>query len=459
MCLSRYFFHNIIERTNILNNFLVDNVLDFFKNILTFLFSFLVLLSFSSKLSFLFFAILPFYILSLTLFNKTLQSKTEIMQEKSSTNAELLNETILGRLEIKFLGIENEMLQRVEKNLYDFYKKAISRFWYSSKPSIMAQFCSTMGKIALYGYGGYLILNNEMSIGSFVAFSALMINVLGSVGGFVNLNIAYQTGITSLKRTNELIDIEQENSDGEIIKDIEKISVKDLSFSYNKGQENILNNINFSISKGEIVAIAGESGVGKSTLIKLLQLIYTPDSGKIIFDKYISTDINKKSFRQICSNVEQNPFLFSTTIKENIMLGNLDAKEDLFNKIVDDVRVSRFTSKLENGIEYKVEEQGKNLSGGQKQRVVLAREFLKNPKLLFLDEATKGLDNQNIRELFNIIRKDAKDRITIIISHSIDSLNLADRIFFLKDGKIAAIGNHKDLLEMNDNYRNMFKEK
>ncbi len=452
-----YLTSRIEKEINTLNTFIVDNVLDFFRNIFTFIFSFLVLLSFNNKLSLIFFATIPLYVLSLTLFNKKLQSKTEAMQETSSTNAHLLNEMILARLEIKFLGIESEMLKRLTINLKEFYKKALDRFWYSSRPSIMAQTSSTISKIVLYGYGGYLVLNNEMTVGSFIAFSTLMINVLGSVGGFVNLNIAYQTGMSSLKRTNQLIDIPQEDNDGMHITTINKIIVQNLSFSYNKKQKEILTNINFSINKGEIVAIAGESGAGKSTLLKLLQLIYNPDNGSIIFDKKLSSEINKQSFRNLCSTVEQNPFLFSTTIKDNIMLGNLKASKEEFEQIINKVQVSKFTNNLENGIEYEIKEQGKNLSGGQKQRIILAREFLKNPKILFLDEATKGLDNQNIKEFFNIIKQGAKDRITIIISHSVESLALADRVLFLQNKTIEAIGSHNELLTTNSNYKKMFE--
>lgn len=454
---SAYLTSRIEKELDGIVSFLVDSLLVFFKDIVTFLITAAIMLKFNIYLAAIFFLTVPFYALSLKIFNKGLKERTEKLYEEASKTTALLNEYISGRLEIKYLNAEKFISNNFLLKLKLLKSLAMEKFWYSCKPSIMAQICSVSSKTILFWFGGYLIIKGELTIGSFVAFNAVMSDIYSSVGGLVNMNVAYQNGMASIKRANQLLSFEQESESGVDVDSVNSISLQNVSFFYDEQAGEVLKNINLSFDKNNIYAIAGMSGSGKTTLSTLIGLINEPSGGDILINGINSKKLNKKTFRKHCSVIQQDPFLFASTILENIRIGNPDSERCKIVEAAKKAQAHEFISKIDEGYEYVLIEKSNNLSGGQKQRIAISRSFLRNASLFILDEATTGLDKHNINEFHNILIENKNDKITIIISHSIDTLMIADKIVFVNNGIVEAFDSHQQLIRSCNNYVRLFQ--
>jgi len=442
------------------NTLLINNVLDLTKNIVTFIVSLIIVSRFNLKLSLAFFTVLPIYAFSLKAFNKGMKEKTVRLQESLANNSSFLNETISGRLEIKYLSIENMTINRYLNKLHNIYKIAIDRFFYSCKPATLGQISSTLGKIILIWYGGYLLIKGEFTIGAFFAFNMIMANVFLSVSGLVNLNISLQTGLSCIRRIEEILSVSPEDSGGIDIEEIDQISFKNVNFHYpDDSSDYSLSNISFNIKKGEIITLVGRSGSGKSTIFKILLRLYKPDSGVTIINNDINlNDISLRSYRNRISIVQQETFLFNMSIRDNILTGNPKATEIEISELVENLNIKGIISNLDEGIDHMIIERGFNLSGGQKQRIAIARALIKRTDILLLDEVTTGLDNNNIKLLHNLLLAKKSTMATILIAHSRDAMLLADKIILIENGRINAIDSHSNLIESNILYQNLFNE-
>jgi ABC-type bacteriocin/lantibiotic exporter with double-glycine peptidase domain len=442
-----------------INVFLIDNILDLARDAVTLIVSIIVVSRFNLKLSLVFSCVLPVFAISLRIFNKGMKQRTTKLQEKKANNSSYLNEVISGRLEIKYLGIENEIINRYLQKLRTFFRIAIDRFLYSCRPSTLGQLSSTFGKVILIWFGGYLIIKGELTFGVFFAFNMLMTYVFRSVSGLANLNISIQTGLSCIKRVEEMLSIEQEKKEGVDIEGIRNMEFSHVYFSYPDAKDGFeLQNVSFDLKKGEIITLAGESGSGKSTVFKLLQRVYLASKGEITVNGIDINSISIDSYRQKVAIVQQDPFLFLTTIRDNISMGKLDATDDEIKGVIRKSQAIDFVEHLEKGLDHKLYERGENISGGQKQRLAIARAFLKNPDVLLLDEATSGLDAKNIKALHNILIDGKDDKITVVIGHSREAMLLADKIVLLHKGRFITVDTHKNLLKSNSIYQHLFQE-
>ncbi|EDV22057.1 uncharacterized protein TRIADDRAFT_29297, partial [Trichoplax adhaerens] len=237
------------------------------------------------------------------------------------------------------------------------------------------------------------------------------------------------------------------------------IQFNNVSFAYpNKPDTMAIENLSFSVKPGEIVALVGANGSGKSTTIKLCKRLYEPKSGEILLDSRPLSDYDNQYLHSKVAMVEQGPTLFSRLISENISYGYKDCKD---RKMIDAAvmaNADEFISKLENRYASQVEERGQNLSGGQKQRISIARALVRDPKVLLLDEATNSLDPTSERLVQEAIEKAFKDRTVIVIAHTTNTFKRVDRILFLENGKIVEEGNHEELLEKNGRYANFIQK-
>ncbi|MDD5528671.1 MAG: ABC transporter ATP-binding protein [bacterium] len=439
------------------NTFFIDDMLNLTKDAITLVVSVIIIAKFNLTLSLVFFSILPIFAISLKLFNRGMNQRTIKMLEKKANNTFYLNEIISGRLEIKYLGAEKEIISRYAKKLTELFNIAIERFVYSCKPSVLGQLSSTLGKVVLIWLGGYLIIKGELTFGSFFAFNMLMVQVFSSTSGLTNLNISLQTGKSCIKRVQELFSIEQEKKEGIDIESIETLNVKEVCFSYSEKDDFGLKNVSFSAKKGEIIALVGESGAGKTTIFKLLQRVYMPEKGEISANGININSISLDSYRNKIAIVQQAPFLFLATIKENISMGKLNSTDEEIDTVLKRAQAMEFINQLEDGLNHKLNESGGNLSGGQKQRLAIARAFLKKPDVLLLDEATAGLDANNIKAIHNVLIDGKDDRITIVISHSKETMLLADRTIVLDKGNFVTSGTHRELIQTNILYQHLFQ--
>ena len=230
-----------------------------------------------------------------------------------------------------------------------------------------------------------------------------------------------------------------------------------VNFSYNSGKP-VLKNVSFTVKKGETFALVGNSGGGKSTIVNLIPRFYDVKGGRVLIDGHDVRDISLESLRDNISIVFQDNFLFSGTIRENIMIGNLKATEEELQEAIKDSYLEDFIKSLDKGLDTDIGERGVLLSGGQKQRIGIARAFLKNAPILILDEATSALDNEAEKIVQQAIENLMKDRTVFVIAHRLTTIQNADRIAVIKNGELVELGSHNELMSIeNGVYYNLYQ--
>lgn len=307
--------------------------------------------------------------------------------------------------------------------------------------------------------GGLLVINKTLLLEDYMAFAVSISLFLSPLTTLINFVEQYQDGVTGFKRFIEIMDepVEKENENPK--DDITlngNISFKNVSFSYNDKQE-ILNNVSFDINKGEMIALVGESGGGKTTICHLIPNFYKASSGKILIDNIDINDLTFKTLRKSIGIVQQDVFLFNGTIKENILYGNLNASDEEVIQAAKKANIYDYILSLPEGFETPIGERGVKLSGGQKQRLSIARVFLKNPPILILDEATSALDNTTELLIQESLNELCKGRTTIVVAHRLSTIKNASRILVVSEGSIIEDGTHEQLLKLDGVYNSLYK--
>ena len=270
----------------------------------------------------------------------------------------------------------------------------------------------------------------------------------------------FQQGSAAFERFIEIMDIEPEIKDkaNSIVLKNPKggVQLNQLSFKYTNTTDWILKNIDLNIPAGKTIALVGESGAGKSTLVSLIPRFYEIQEGSITIDGTNVMDIKQRSLRENIGIVQQNIFLFDTTIRENILYGNSLASDEELMDAARKANIYDFIDSLPDKFDTLVGERGVKLSGGQKQRISIARVFLKNPPILIFDEATSSLDSESEEHIQNAMEELSKDRTTIIIAHRLSTVRNADCIYVLKNGSIIESGTHQELMEQKKYYYSLY---
>ncbi|GCA79958.1 peptidase domain-containing ABC transporter [Microcystis aeruginosa] len=384
------------------------------------------------------------------------QVSREVFNEAAQQNSSLV-ETISGIATVKSLGAEGELRWRWEEHLTGFLN---ARFR-GQKLGINLQAASgtihSLGSTALLWYGATLVIENQLTIGQFVAFNMLIGKVLSPVLGLVNLWDELQEVTISIERLDDVFSATPEETSDRPLLTLPglrgEICFDSVSFRYHSSDEsNVLENISFSVNPGETLAVVGRSGSGKSTLFKLVESLYHPDSGTIRIDGHDLTQVSPTSLRAQMGVVPQECFLFSGTIIDNIRLYR---HEYSLEEVIEAAKLAEahaFIQNLPLGYNTKVGERGMNLSGGQRQRIAIARALLGNPKILLLDEATSSLDTESERRFQDNLARLSRDRTTLIIAHRLSTVRNADSILVLDRGLLVERGTHEDLMALKGLY-------
>ena len=406
-------------------------------------------------------AVLLFALLPLTKVRKRIK---DINTETMFTNAEIVthyNEAFGGNRVIcanNLYDYENTRFDSTLKHVFKLGMKMVQR---TGMLSPFMHFVVSLGIALVIWTGSYLIVSGQITPGSFVSFIAALILLYNPIKGIGNSFNNVQVALMAMERVFELLHNEpkiQNRPNAVQLTEISNgIEYKNVCFEY-VADKPVLQNINLKIQKSETVALVGNSGGGKSTFVSLLPRFYDVTSGQILIDGKDIRDYTLESLRDKIAVVFQDNFLFSGTIRDNILLGKSDATEEELNHAVEMAFINDFIAKLPNGLDTDIGERGTLLSGGQKQRIAIARAFIKNAPIVILDEATSALDNKSEAVVQKAIENLMKDRTVIVIAHRLSTVRHADKIVVVNYGKIIESGTHKELLEKpNGIYASLYK--
>jgi ATP-binding cassette subfamily B protein len=424
--------------------------------------SLIFMIDISLKLTLLAILPAPFLSIIIIVFGKKIHKRFSKVQKTFASMSGIVQESISGIRVVKAFVQEEAELEKMSVSARDYMDENIGlvKIFALFHPAMFLLINVCMGIVLIYG--GQAAILKDISMGEFVAFFqylGMLVWPMIAVGWIVNL---FQRGTASLKRLNSILGVDPEIVDKDINENIDslkgKISFKNLEFSYNDDTPKIFKGISFEIEAGKTLAIVGRTGCGKTTVIDLLSRVYNPPENSIYFD---DNDIYKVPLETLRSNlvmVPQEIFLFSDTVANNISLGKNKATREEIVEVTKKAKVHSSIIEFENGFDTVIGERGVTLSGGQKQRLAIARALLTDPNILILDDALSAVDTKTEKSILDDLIKMRKDKTTIIISHRISSIQHADKIIVLNEGKIEEEGNHKQLLTLNGIYADIYEK-
>ena len=374
-----------------------------------------------------------------------------------------IEESIGGVRIIKAFSAEKESDEKFKTDNLKHQQISTSAFRQRDLASPLNEFFSAAVLLGIVWYGGTLILESStnnidgMDGEEFITFIVIFSQLLRPIGNVASGMTATKKAEASLDRINNILDIEDSIKDPKnpISKSTfdTNIEFNNVNFAYK--EVGVLNNINFSILKGQSVALVGESGSGKSTISDLIPRFYDVTSGEILIDGVNVKDLSKKNLRQFISIVTQESILFNDSIENNIKFGNPEATKA---QIIEAAKISNahdFILELENGYDTNIGDRGNKLSGGQKQRISIARAILSQAPIMILDEATSALDTESEKVVQNALDNLMKNRTSLVIAHRLSTIRNADVIIVLRKGEIVEKGNHQELIDLNGYYKSL----
>lgn len=435
---------------------------EFFIGAVKMIISFVILVNINVPLTLAIFAIIPIMIISVSRYNKSMR-KAQMMQRNQTgeINSGIEN-NILGARVVKSFANEQLEIEKFHKENLKFLD--IKKRFYKSVSGFQAlsRIFDGIMYLVVIVYGSYLMMQGKITPGDMFLYTLYVNMLLATVKRIVDFMEQFQKGMTGIERFVELMDVENDIKDSENaieLKDIKgDIEFKNVSFAYPLSETNVLENLNISIKQGENIALVGSSGVGKTTISNLIPRFYEVTSGSISLDGVDIKDIKQKSLRDNIGIVQQDVYLFSGTVYENIVYGKKDATYEEVIKSAKMAGAYDFIMELENGFDTYIGERGTKLSGGQKQRISIARVFLKNPPILILDEATSALDNTSEAIVQKSLETLASGRTTLTIAHRLSTIKNATKILVLTENGIEEKGTHSELMDKKGIYYNLYNK-
>lgn len=430
----------------------------FVKEPLTLIFTLAAMLTLSPKLTLFVLVFLPISGLIISSIGKKLKSKSTKAQQENANFLTIVEESLSSLKIIKGFNAEGKFRKKFYESTSRLNQILNSLLHRQNLASPMSEFLGVVVITIVLWFGGRMVLlDNSMDASTFIGFLVLTYNILTPAKAISKATYSVQKGNASAERILEIIETESTIKDDKNALQKESfdnnITVEDINFRYEK--ENVLKQFSMKVEKGQMVALVGQSGSGKSTIANLITRFYDVNEGTISLDGTNIKKISKKSLRNLMGLVTQDSILFNDTVRNNIALGKDNATEA---EIIDALKVANaweFVSELPNGLDTNIGDSGNKLSGGQKQRLSIARAVLKNPPIMILDEATSALDTQSEKLVQNALENMMKNRTSIVIAHRLSTIQNADKIIVLHRGEIVEQGKHLELLAQKGTYQKL----
>ena len=404
------------------------------------------------------FVVFPASVLPIIRLSRKIKRFTRRGQISTGALTALLQESIQGNRIVKAFGMEKYEDEKFQRENWRLFKQSLraSRIKAIVAPSM--ELLASFGIGAVVWYGGWSVVAGGRTQGEFFAFMAAMFLMYGPFKGLARTYAAVHQGLAGAERVFEILDEKPEIADKPTARTAQpfrdKIELENVSFAYRDTP--VLKNINLTIKAGQMVALVGMSGVGKSTLVDLILRFYDVRSGKVMIDGVDVRDLTVESLRAQIGIVSQHTFLFNDSIRNNIAYGEPKGSMEDVIAAAKAANAHEFIASLPDGYDSVIGELGMQLSGGQRQRLAIARALLKNPPILILDEATSSLDAESERLVQEALENLMATRTTIVIAHRLSTIRKADRIVVIVDGAVAEEGTHEELLGRNGEYSRLY---
>lgn len=412
--------------------------------------SFVILCSINWKLTLIVFAVVPLMFVAAYFFNKKMRTQFRRQRSKIGEINAQVEDSLLGVRVVKSFANEHIEQEKFEKGNDDFYEiKKKSYFYMGGFDASNRIFDGTMNLLVLV-IGSIFIIKGYIQPGDMIAYLMFIGTLISSIRQLVQFTEQFQRGMTGIERFFEIMDSNVEILDEDDAKEFElkkgEVVFENVSFSYADESKTVLSNINIRVNAGENIALVGPSGGGKTTLCNLIPRFYDVSQGRVLIDGQDIRKVKLKSLRENIGFVQQDVYLFSGTVFENIQYGKPGASLDEVIEAAKKAGAHEFIMGLLSGYDTYVGERGVKLSGGQKQRISIARAFLKNPPIMILDEATSALDNESEKIVQQSLETLSKGRTTFTIAHRLTTIKNATKILVLTDNGIEEQGSHSELM-------------
>ncbi|KFN11216.1 ABC transporter ATP-binding protein [Paenibacillus macerans] len=435
------------------------NVFYVFANFLRLVTAVVLIALMNIKIALLMFIVVPLSVYTAMLFGKYIKLRLDLYRTEYGKTISWVFEILNGLRDIQLLAGERNVTRKFVGLWSKLIGLKVQKLQLELTSNRVIAFFSLCSDLSLYIISVYLIIEGSFTLGGFIATIEYFSRANGLLNNLSTANTRFQQNRVSIRRIFDLWNEQGEDKKGRPLNVREgEIRFNNVSFNY-KPEANVLNGLSLVIKPNEKIALVGASGSGKSTLMLLLLRYYEPSEGEIFIDGEAIRDISIRSIRQNIGVVMQDPVIFDGTLRSNIQMAKRNASDEEILLALRHACLGPFIDALPEGLDTIIGSEGRSVSGGQRQRLAIARMFLKDPKILVLDEATSALDNEAeaiIQEAWDEL---CRYRTTIVISHRLSSISKADKIAFLHEGKIIAVGKHEELLEQCKEYARIFRHR
>lgn len=451
----------VINDINVVQNAAISSVTEIAPNLITLIGVLSYLFYLNWRLTLITLLVIPLLALVIKVFGREMREVSRESQKKQADIASLLQESLAGVRVVKSFAMEKNVIEK-------FNKEAEKSFWLTLKQSQITvtqtpllAFLNALAIVAIIWYGGFEVVSGRLSPANLIAFFAGIALIADPASRLGGISSTIQNALASAERIFEVIDIVPSVAEKPDARELSKISGRvefnKVTFAYEAGQAPVLSDIDLMIQPGEVVALVGRSGAGKSSLVNLIPRFYDPQKGAVLVDGNDLLDVKLESLRSQLGMVPQETILFSGTIRENIAYARAEADQDTIESAARTANAHDFIMSLPEGYNTLVGERGVRLSGGERQRVAIARAILADPRILIFDEATSSLDAESERLVQEAMDNLMAGRTTLIIAHRLSTVQHADRIVVLDKGRIVEIGKHAELIEKGGLYSKLYE--